>query len=122
MCYDFLVTTSLQVTDNGVVSLGDPFYSYTPEELPLNGSMIILPFWADTDVRGTGQVLYRQTTDPSLLDRATSEIRAAFPMDEYFSVTITSMVIATWDSVGYYYRHTNKVSVSWVIVWYFTWG
>jgi len=109
MCYDFLVSTSLQVSDNGVVSLGGPFYSYTPEELPLNGSMIIAPFWADADVRGTGRVFYRQTTDPSLLDRATSEIRAAFPMDEYFS--LTNLLIISWDAIGYYDRGTDKVMI-----------
>ena len=71
---------------------------------------IIAPYWADVDTRGTGDIYYRQTTDPSLLARAISEIRAAFPILQ--NVTITNMFIATWDSVGYYYRNTNKVSVS----------
>ena len=53
-------------------------------------------------------MFYRQTTDPNLLARATSEIRAAFPMSK--NVTIVDLFIATWDSVGYYYRNTDKVS------------
>jgi len=100
----------LQVSDNGVVSIGRPFNSFTPEELPLNETMIIAPYWADTDVSGTGRVFYRETTDPSLLDRATSEIRAAFSVNEYFSVT--NLLIITWDGVGYYYRSSDKVMIS----------
>ena len=69
---------------------------------------IIAPYWADVDTRGTGQVFYRQTTDPSLLARATSEIRAAFP--ESGNVTITDLLIVTWDNVGYYYQKSDKVS------------
>ena len=57
-------------------------------------------------------MFYRQTTDPSLLARATSEIRAAFP--EYQNVTMQSLLIATWYKVGYGGRfaiYTDKVSV-----------
>ena len=52
-------------------------------------------------------MFYRQTTDPSLLARATSEIRAAFSNSQ--NVTITDLLIATWDNVGYYYRKSDKV-------------
>jgi len=52
-------------------------------------------------------VFYRQTTDPSLLARATSEIRSAFPSSH--NVTITDLLIATWDNVGYYYQKSDKV-------------
>jgi len=52
-------------------------------------------------------VFYRQTTDSSLLARATSEIRAAIP--RALNMTITSLLIATWCEVGYYSRNTEKV-------------
>ena len=70
--------------------------------------MIIAPYWADVDTRGTGRVFYRQTSDPSLLARATSEIRTAFP--ESSNVTIINLLIATWNRVGYYFRNTDKVN------------
>jgi len=70
---------------------------------------IIAPYWADVDTRGTGQVFYRQTTDSSLLARATSEIKAAFPRSQ--NVTITDLLIVTWDNVGYYYQKNDKVSM-----------
>ena len=69
--------------------------------------MIIAPYWADVDTRGTGDIYYRQTADPHLLARATSEIRAAFPLSQH--VVITNLLIATWDRVGYYSRSTDKV-------------
>ena len=76
--------------------------------MPLPGTdKIIAPYWADADTRGIGDIYYRQTTDPCLLARATSEIRAAF--SDSSKATITNMFIATWDSVGYYDRHTDKV-------------
>ena len=99
---------SIQVNDNGVISFGSRYNVRTPLSLPLNGTdKIIAPYWADVDTRGTGQVFYRQTTDPSLLARATTEIRAAFSNSQ--NVAITNLLIVTWDNVGYYYRKSDKV-------------
>ena len=69
-------------------------------------SRFVAPYWADVDTRGTGAIYHRQTTDPSLLARATSEIRGAFPGYLY---EITNLFIATWDKVGYYLLGTDKV-------------
>ena len=66
---------------------------------------LIAPYWADVDTRGTGNIYYRQTTDPSILSVVTSEIRAAFPV----SNSITNLFIATWDAVGYFNQETAKV-------------
>lgn len=46
-------------------------------------------------------------TTPTLLVRATNEIKAAFPTSQ--NVYVTSLLIATWDSVGYYSGRTDKV-------------
>ena len=100
----------MQVSVDGFISLDKSISRSTPRSLPLTGTeKIIAPYWADVDTRGTGDIYYRQTTDPSLLARATSEIKAAFP--DSLDLTITNMFIATWDRVGYYYRNTNKVSL-----------
>ena len=89
------------------------YSSYSPLLLPLNGTdsteQIIAPYWADVDTSGTGQIFYCQSTDPSLLARATSEIQAAFPASE--NVTIQSLVIVTWHKVGYYNSNTDKVGM-----------
>ena len=80
----------------------------TPLSLPLSGSQqIIAPYWADADIRGPGQTLYRQSNDSSLLARASKEIQASFPSSQ--NVTITNLLIATWDEVGYYRWNHDRV-------------
>ena len=103
----------LQVSIDGVISLDRSFSAHTPRPLPLAGTdKIIAPYWADVDTRGTGDIYYHQTTDPSLLARATSEIITAYPNSP--NLTIKNLFIATWDRVGYYDQRTDKVS------WYVT--
>ena len=97
-----------QINDNGIISFGSRYNVRTPLAFPLYGNQIIAPYWADVDSRESGQVFYRQTTDPSLLARATSEIRAAFPESRNF--TIQNLLIATWYRVGYYNLNSDKVS------------
>ena len=108
-----LFDCNLQINDDGVISFGSRYNVYNPQSLPLNGTdKIIAPYWADVDTRGTGRVFYRQTINSSLLARATSEIRAAFPM--FKSGNIQNLLIATWYRVGhfhYYNQRTDKVSV-----------
>ena len=97
-----------QINDNGVISFGSRYNVRTPLSFPMSGGFqLIAPYWADVDTRGTGNILYRQTTDPDLLARATSEIRAAFP--EYRNITIQNLLIATWYRVGYYSQSSDKV-------------
>ena len=98
-----------QINDNGIISFVRHYNVRTPVSLPLSGTdKIIAPYWADVDTRGTGNIYYRQTTDPSLLARTTSEIRAAFPDAQ--NVTIKHLLITTWDRVGYYFNNTDKVT------------
>ena len=94
---------------NGVISVDWSFTSSYIRSFPLSGTQqIIAPFWADVDTRGTGQIFYRQTTDPSLLARASSEIKAAYPLSQ--NIAITNLFIVTWDAVGYYYYEIDKVN------------
>ena len=66
----------------------------------------IAPYSYDVDTRGIGDIYYRQTTDPSLLARATIEIQTAFSV----SLNVSNLFIATWDRVGYYPSGTDRVS------------
>ena len=104
-----LLVVIFQVGDNGIIDLSNSSNPFHPTALPLNGLRFIAPYWADTDLRGTGQVYYRQTKDPVLLARANNEIQRAFPLSQ--DVTVTNLVIATWDAVGYYNLGTNKVGL-----------
>ena len=93
--------------DNGIISLDNLYNPWAPRSLPINNFQFIAPYWADFDLTGTGNVFYRQTRNPTLLARATTEIRAALPMSE--NVIITNLLIVTWDAVGYYFNNTDKV-------------
>lgn len=97
----------IQVSDNGIINLESPYNLHTPISFPTILRHTIAPYWADVDLRGAGQVHYRQTTDPALLLRATNQIQAAFPASQ--NQTVTNLFIATWDSVGYYALRTDKV-------------
>ena len=66
------------------------------------------PYWVNIDIRGTGDVYYRQTTNRTLLVQVASDLQSGFP--EYQNLTITNLLIVTWDSVGYYDMNTDKVS------------
>ncbi len=98
----------MQVNNNGDLSFTNGVPQFTPNPFPLTGTLqLIAPFWADVDTRGTGTVWYRQTTESQLLARARSEIEAAFVSQGSFSPAF--LFIATWDHVGYYNRHAEKV-------------
>ena len=98
----------VQVNDNGVISFDGSYNVRTPLSLPLSGTeQIIAPYWADVDTRGAGQIFYRQSSDPSLLARASREILAAFPASQ--NATIRNLFIATWVNVGYYSERNDKV-------------
>ena len=98
----------MKVNDNGVISFNSRYNVRTPLSLPLSGIYrIIAPYWADVDTRGGGRIFYRQTTDSNLLAKAADEIRRGFPMSQ--NVSLSNLLIATWDAVGYYYRNGDKV-------------
>ena len=65
----------------------------------------IAPYWANAGITRSGEVFYRQTTDPSLLQRATDEIRAAYTIQN--DVTMKSLLIVTWYRIGLDTDDTN---------------
>ena len=70
---------------------------------------MIASFWADADLRGSGTVYYRESCNGSELLRAADLIN-----DKYgeFSEP-TSVVVVTWENVGYFKNHTDKVQPYW---------
>ena len=84
---------------------------FTPDAFPLgNNRRLVAPFWADVDTRVAGQVFYRETVDPGLLQQATDDIRATFVDHRKFKATW--LLIATWYNVAFYGasgENTNKV-------------
>ena len=100
----------MQVNTNGAISFESSVSQFTPNPFPLDGNrMLIAVFWGDVDTRGTGTIWYHGSTDDVLLNRASMDIRNAFPAQADAGFTATDLFIATWDRVGYFSRHTDLV-------------
>ena len=97
--------------------------SFTPEAFPIASRRVLLsPYWGDVDTRTSdgGFVYYRNTTDSILLTKATSQVRTLFPAFSNF--TPTFLFIATWDHVGYFAQHTEKVNESCFVLEWWDWS
>ncbi|XP_077312319.1 alpha-tectorin-like [Lithobates pipiens] len=96
------------VNNNGLLSFSSPISQYTPQALPVAlGNPFLAIFWADIDNRLAGDIYYRETTDPSLLSRATDDIRTYF---HGVNFTARWVFVATWHRVAYYESSTSKVN------------
>lgn len=84
---------------------------FTPDAFPLGDNRrLVAPFWADVDTRNGGDVFFRETTDPNLLQQATNDVTAIFVDQRKFKATW--LLIATWYEVAFYGAsgiNTNKV-------------
>lgn len=90
-----------QVNNNGVISFNVQVSQFTPEAFPLSDSRsFIAPLWADVHNGIRGDVYYRETTEPELLERATLDVRKHFKNMPGF--TATWVFIATWHQVTFY--------------------
>ena len=80
---------------NGVVSLGDEVTGAA--SLPAS-SPLIAAFWSDFDLtKNDGQVFYRASTDATLLQEVTQEVRTTFTTPRGF--TAKEAVVVTWYNV-----------------------
>ena len=108
---------------NGIVSFTAEVLTFTPRSFPISEGdslysiPMIAPYWADTDIRpaNSGNVSYRETSDPELIARARSDIMRdplLFPEVDFSTFFPTSILIATWDHIGYHSRHSDKVTLA----------
>ncbi|HTA62383.1 MAG TPA: nidogen-like domain-containing protein [Bacteroidia bacterium] len=74
---------SLYINNNGNISFGAPYSTYSAIAFPSNQYVMIAPFWSDvdTDSAGSRYVWYKMTS---------------------------TYLIIQWDSVGYYDAHADK--------------
>ncbi len=78
---------------------------FTPDPFPLgvrgDNRRLVAPFWADVDTNvNSGRVFHRETTDGSLLNRATQDVRDAFVNAQAFSAAW--LFVTTWYNVTYF--------------------
>ena len=99
------------MNNNGVISFLVEVSQYTPDAFPLDDNRrLVAPFWADVDTGIGGDVFYRETTDPNLLQQATNDVTATYVDHRKFKATW--LLIATWYEVAFYGargNNTNKV-------------
>lgn len=90
-----------QVNNNGVISFNVQVSQFTPEAFPLSDSRsFIAPLWADVHNGIRGDVYYRESTEPEILERATQDVRKYFKSMPSF--TATWAFISTWHQVTFY--------------------
>jgi gliding motility-associated-like protein len=83
--------TDCYINNNGNISFGAPYGTFTASGFPNASFVMVAPFWSDVDTRGL----------PSGLP--------------YYKITSTYMVVQ-WDSVGYYGVHVDKLNTFQVII------
>ncbi|XP_041696619.1 sushi, nidogen and EGF-like domain-containing protein 1 isoform X1 [Coregonus clupeaformis] len=93
--------SGLYVNNNGLVSFLREVSQFTPVAFPIAGDRrVVAPFWADVDNRRAGQVFYRESRDPSVLQRATADVKRYF--SEFPEFTATWILISTWHKVTFF--------------------
>lgn len=78
------VFNTVFINNNGNLSFGSPFGTFTPTGFPVNGFPMVAPFWADVDTSGGDGAVWYKIENNTL--------------------------IVTWDSVGYYSAHGDKLN------------
>ncbi|XP_029942368.1 nidogen-2 [Salarias fasciatus] len=108
--YDSLFS-QLYVATNGIISAQDlPMEKqYVDDGFPTDFP-VVAPFLADIDTSGgRGQIYYRVTETPSVLNRVAQEVHRGFPDAKF---TPTHAVVATWENVASYEEPTRTSSLS----------
>ncbi|TKS66271.1 Nidogen-2 [Collichthys lucidus] len=105
------VSSSVQVATNGIISAQDlPMEKqYVDDGFPTDFP-VVAPFLADIDTSGgRGQIYYRVTETPSVLNRVAQEVHRGFPDAKF---TPTYAVVATWEHVAPYEEQSRTTGPS----------
>ncbi|XP_064419080.1 sushi, nidogen and EGF-like domain-containing protein 1 [Latimeria chalumnae] len=90
-----------RVNNNGIISFLKEVSQFTPIAFPISKDRrVVAAFWADVDNRKAGQVYYRESKEPPILQRATEDIRLHFTELAEFSAQW--VFIATWYRVTFF--------------------
>lgn len=80
---------SLYINNNGNISFGSAYATFTANPFPDPSFQMVAPFWADVDTRTAGAV--------------------------YYKITPTSMIVK-WEAVGYYSAMADKLNTFQLII------
>ncbi|WNZ00168.1 DUF4214 domain-containing protein [Sulfurospirillum sp. 'SP'] len=99
--------TGLYVNNNGNITFGYGLSSYTPTTIGSNFSNpIIAPFWADVDTR----VSSTTTSNLAIVTPTSGGNSQGTDLTWYDIDPTTGTFTATWDDVGYFSMHTDKLN------------
>ncbi len=82
---------SVYINNNGSISFGTPYGTFVPDSFPTKFYRMIAPFWADVDTRNLQSGLV------------------------YYQITASHLIV-TWDHVGYYSNHADKLNTFQLII------
>jgi Nidogen-like/Dockerin type I domain len=110
---------TLFVNNNGNITFTSPLPDFTPFVFP-SGNKIIAPYFADVDtggppdVSGDGldDVYFSERTNQSDLIAISTIVNKAFGG----AFAATSAFVATWDHVGYFASHVDKLNTFQVVL------
>jgi gliding motility-associated-like protein len=84
-CFYGQVMNTVYINNNGNISFGAPYGTFSSAAFPSNQYSMIAPFWTDIDTRGMASGVV------------------------YYKVTPTALIVR-WQTVGYYSMHTDKLN------------
>jgi len=87
----------VHITTNGILTFGNGTSSYTPTPFPIQGMKCIATYWTDSDPSKGGTVSYRKTSNPSLLDQISKDIRTR--LIKFSAFTTQWALIVTFNNV-----------------------
>lgn len=96
------------MNSNGLVSFNNEMPTFYNVPFPLDYPALTA-FYANIDLRGSGQVYYRETRDSRILSQVNDLIARFYPRFQGQFVA-TSVFVATWHQVGYYKKNADKTN------------
>ena len=98
--------TQIYVNNNGNITFGSGLYSYTPTAIGANFyNPIIAPFWADVDTRN-----YNSSAIVGNVTATEGGNSQGSNLTWYDLDPTTGTITITWDDVGYYNKHDDKLN------------
>ena len=96
--------TQMFVNTNGNVTFSAGLATYTPNAFPVANQPMIAPFWADVDIRGTA------CAEPDGGSGYAGDCQSPASNGVWWQLDTTGRrVVVTWDRVGYYQCHVDRV-------------
>ena len=113
-----IISISSQVSTNGIISFGLPFYIHQPFLFPspftvVSSQYLVAPFWSDVDIRTDGTVTYEVHTSDNEASATILSTISGF-ISDYTGVSFSGswLLVVLWDSVREFPATDTAVSLT----------